>query len=248
MSTTCLGQVDLTNRCNLTCPVCFASANQAGYLSEPTFEMVVEMLRALRDQKPVPASAVQFTGGEPTLHPDFFRILETAREMGFAHVQCASNGVTLAEPGFAENAAAAGLQLVYLQFDGIGRLVLIASCAGPRSSRPSAPRSRRAAAPASASASSRPSSRASTTTRSGRSSASRWRTPTSVNGIAYQPVSFSGRISRHELEAKRYTLGDLAAAVAAETGADVHQDFFPPASPRRSRASSRSSTASPRSD
>ena len=76
MSTTCLGQVDLSNRCNLTCPVCFASANQAGYLSEPSFEEVVGLLRALRDQKPVPAAAVQFTGGEPTLHPEFFRILD----------------------------------------------------------------------------------------------------------------------------------------------------------------------------
>ncbi len=77
------------------------------------------MLRALRDQKPVPAAAVQFTGGEPTLHPEFFRILTAAREMGFTHVQCASNGVKLAEPGFAEQAAAAGLQTVYLQFDGV---------------------------------------------------------------------------------------------------------------------------------
>ena len=41
-----------------------------------------------------------------------------AREMGFTHVQCATNGVTLAEPGFAEKAAAAGLQTAYLQFDG----------------------------------------------------------------------------------------------------------------------------------
>jgi hypothetical protein len=42
--------------------------------------------------------------------------------MGFAHVQCASNGLTLAEPGFAEQAVAAGLQLVYLQFDGVDDL------------------------------------------------------------------------------------------------------------------------------
>ena len=48
-----------------------------------------------------------------------------------------------------------------------------------------------------------------------------------INGIAYQPVAFTGRIARHELEAKRYTLGDLAAAIAKETGADVHEDFFP---------------------
>ncbi len=34
-SHTALANVDLTNRCNLTCPVCFANANVAGYLYEP---------------------------------------------------------------------------------------------------------------------------------------------------------------------------------------------------------------------
>jgi len=226
MSTTCLGQVDLSNRCNLTCPVCFASANQAGYISEPSYEMVVEMLRALREQKPVAASAVQFTGGEPTLHPEFFRILETARDMGFAHVQCASNGLTLAEPGFAEKAATAGLQLVYLQFDGVGdsyyrrlrgaalyeaKLAAVEACrrAGIRiclvptivkgvNDDQVGPIFRFAALNSDI-----------------------------VNGIAYQPVAFTGRIARHELEARRYTLGDLAAAVARESGADVHEDWFP---------------------
>jgi len=226
MSSTCLGQVDLSNRCNLTCPVCFASANQAGYLSEPSFDEVVEMLRALREQQPVPASAVQFTGGEPTLHPEFFRILEAARAMGFAHVQCASNGLTLAEPGFAEKAAAAGLQLVYLQFDGIGD-------ASHRKLR-GAPlfETKRAAVEACRRAGIRiclvP------TIVKGVNDDQigpifRFAVENSdiVNGIAYQPVSFSGRIARHELEAKRYTLGDLAAALASESGADVHEDWFP---------------------
>jgi hypothetical protein len=226
MSNTCLGQVDLSNRCNLTCPVCFASANQAGYLSEPSFEMVVGMLRALREQKPVPAAAVQFTGGEPTLHPEFFRILRTAREMGFNHLQCASNGVTLAEPGFAEKAAAAGLQTVYLQFDGVDdsfyrklrgaplletkrraveacrragiRIVLVPTLVKGVNDDQVGPILRFAVANADV-----------------------------INGIAYQPVAFTGRIARHELEAKRYTLGDLAAAIAKETGASVHEDFFP---------------------
>jgi uncharacterized radical SAM superfamily Fe-S cluster-containing enzyme len=226
MSTTCLGQVDLSNRCNLTCPVCFASANQAGYLSEPTFEMVVEMLRALREQKPVPASAVQFTGGEPTLHPDFFRILNATRDMGFAHVQCASNGVTLAEPGFAEKAAAAGLQLVYLQFDGVDDSFYRKLRGAPLLA------TKRAAVEACRRAGIRiclvPTIvKGVNDDQVGPIFRFAIENADIVNGIAYQPVSFSGRISRHELEAKRYTLGDLAAAVAVETGADVHRDFFP---------------------
>jgi uncharacterized radical SAM superfamily Fe-S cluster-containing enzyme len=225
-STSCLAQIDLSNRCNLTCPVCFASANQAGYVSDPSFEMVVEMLRALREQKPAPASAVQFTGGEPTLHPEFLRILSAARDMGFSHVQCASNGVALAEPGFAERAAAAGLQTVYLQFDGVDDSYYRKLRGVPLLE------TKRAAVEACRRADIRiclvP------TIVKGVNDDQvgpilRFAVENSdvINAIAYQPVSFTGRIARHELEAKRYTLGDLAAAIAAETGADVHEDFFP---------------------
>ncbi len=226
MSTTCLGQVDLSNRCNLTCPVCFASANQAGYLSEPSFEMVVEMLRALREQKPVPASAVQFTGGEPTLHPEFLRILRAARDMGFAHVQCASNGLKLAEPGFAEQAAKAGLQLVYLQFDGVGDSYYRKLRGAPLLE------TKRAAVEACRRAGIRiclVPTIVKGTNDDQVGPIFRFAVENSdiINGIAYQPVSFSGRISRHELEQKRYTLGDLAAALARESGADVHDDWFP---------------------
>ena len=56
------------------------------------------MLENLRNYRPTPASAVQFSGGEPTIHPDFLRIVATARDLGFSHIQIASNGLTLAEP------------------------------------------------------------------------------------------------------------------------------------------------------
>jgi len=62
---TVLSNVDLTNRCNLTCPVCFANANAAGYLYEPTLEQVRRMLSALRNEKPVANRIVQFSGGSP---------------------------------------------------------------------------------------------------------------------------------------------------------------------------------------
>ena len=68
-SHTGLANVDLTNRCNLTCPVCFANANAAGYLYEPDFDHVRVMLQALRDERPVAGRIVQFSGGEPTVYP-----------------------------------------------------------------------------------------------------------------------------------------------------------------------------------
>ncbi len=218
--------MELSNRCNLTCPVCFASANQAGYLAEPSFEEVVGLLRALRDQKPVPAAAVQFTGGEPTLHPEFFRILTAAREMGFTHVQAASNGLKLAEPGFAEKAAGAGLQTLYLQFDGTDDAIYRKLRGAPLFE------TKMAAVEACRRAGIRVClvpTLVKGVNDDQVGAIFRFAVANSdvVNAIAYQPVSFSGRIARHELEQKRYTLGDLAAAIAKESGADVHEDFFP---------------------
>ncbi len=57
-SHTVLSNVDLTNCCNLTCPVCFANANVAGYLYEPSFEQVTGMLEGLR----APAARAQSCG------------------------------------------------------------------------------------------------------------------------------------------------------------------------------------------
>ena len=81
-SHTVLANVDLTNRCNLTCPVCFANANTAGYLYEPDLDGVRVMLQALRDERPVAGRVVQFSGGEPTIHPRFFDILRTCSMSG----------------------------------------------------------------------------------------------------------------------------------------------------------------------
>ena len=225
-STPCLSQIDLSNRCNLTCPVCFASANQAGYLSEPSYAMVVEMLTTLRESKPVPVTAIQFTGGEPTMHPDFFRIVRKANEMGFTHVQIASNGILMSDPEFAKKAAEAGLHTMYLQFDGVKdelyqklrgkplmdvkkkavencrqndiRICLVPTIVRGVNDDQIEPILKFAVENSDV-----------------------------INAIAYQPVSFTGRIARKELEGKRYTLGDLAEDIAEASGADVERDFYP---------------------
>jgi uncharacterized radical SAM superfamily Fe-S cluster-containing enzyme len=119
VSHTVLANVDLTNRCNLSCPICFANANVQDYIYEPSFEQIVQVLQTLRDSRPVAGRVVQFAGGEPTMHPDWFRILTKANEMGFSHVQCATNGLKFAEDGFAEKSREAGLHTLYLQFDGV---------------------------------------------------------------------------------------------------------------------------------
>jgi 7,8-dihydro-6-hydroxymethylpterin dimethyltransferase len=119
-SQTLLANIDLTNRCNLDCDFCFANARACGFVYEPDFDVVVKMLQVLRDEKPVPAPAVQFSGGEPTMREDLPAIIRKAKAMGFPQVQIASNGVRIAkEPEYAQELKDAGLNTVYLHFDGV---------------------------------------------------------------------------------------------------------------------------------
>ncbi len=119
-SHTSLALMDLTNRCNLKCPVCFANANAAGYIYEPSTEQLQFMMQSLRDQKPVPTVAIQFSGGEPTLSPHFLWAANKAHEMGFTQIQVATNGIRLAnDPDFASQCVEHHLHTVYLQFDGL---------------------------------------------------------------------------------------------------------------------------------
>jgi len=118
-SHTVLANLDLTNRCNLTCPVCFANANNSGYVMEPDFETVVKMMQELRNEKPLPCSAIQFAGGEPTIYPHFIEVIKKAHELGFSQVQAATNGIRFAEDAkFVQKCHDAGLNTAYLQFDG----------------------------------------------------------------------------------------------------------------------------------
>ena len=118
-SHTALANVDLTNRCNLKCPICFANANASGCLYEPSFEEVIQQLKVFRDERPVPAQYVQFSGGEPTVYPRFLDVVRASREMGFTHVQVATNGIKFLSDDFCEQAADAGVHTLYLQFDGV---------------------------------------------------------------------------------------------------------------------------------
>jgi uncharacterized radical SAM superfamily Fe-S cluster-containing enzyme len=120
----CLAVIDITNRCNFRCPVCFAEAKGEGSHYQLDLTTVRKMLQALLD-RPVPCRSVQFSGGEPTLHPDFPAILRMAREMGFTHIQVATNGSKFADPGYAKLCEDSGLHTLYLQFDGMSDEVYV---------------------------------------------------------------------------------------------------------------------------
>ncbi len=118
-SHTGLANVDLTNRCNLTCPVCFANANVQGYLYEPDLDQVRAMLQALRDERPAPCRIVQFSGGEPTIAKHWFDALRTAKEWVSPTSSAPPTASEFADLEFAQKCKEAGLHTIYLQFDGV---------------------------------------------------------------------------------------------------------------------------------
>ena len=111
--------VDLTNRCNMMCNPCFMDANQVGYVHELTFDEVKKILDDSISFKPRRQMVVQYSGGEPTLSPHFLEACAYAKKIGYKLIQAATNGLRFAlEPEFAFQAKEAGLDMVYLQFDG----------------------------------------------------------------------------------------------------------------------------------
>jgi len=126
MQHSCLAILEITDHCNLSCPVCYAGSGpqRQEMRSLATVEKTLDAIVA----NEIEPDVVQISGGEPTLHPDFFAILDAARARPIRHLMLNTNGVRIArEPGFAERLARYGPGFeVYLQFDSFERDALMA--------------------------------------------------------------------------------------------------------------------------
>ena len=121
----CLAILEINEACDLACPVCFADSSPARP-GHSTLAEVEAMLDAVVASEGEP-DLVQISGGEPTLHPRFFEVLDAARRRPIRHLMINTNGLRIArEPGFAERLSAymPGLE-VYLQFDSLKRDALM---------------------------------------------------------------------------------------------------------------------------
>jgi len=117
-SETVMAVIDVTNECDLKCPICFASSPNTRSIYEPTKETILRMLKFLKKQDP-PPPAVMFSGGEPTVRDDIVEIVKMAHALRFM-VLLATNGLKMAEnPKMVNELKNAGLNIVYLQFDGL---------------------------------------------------------------------------------------------------------------------------------
>ena len=119
-SHTILAIIDVTNRCNLRCPICFANAAASGYIYEPSFDEICHMIDNLVANKPVPAKALQLSGGEPTLRDDLPEIVKYAKNAGIPHVEVNTNGVRVSnDPTYLKKLCDADVSSFYLQFDSV---------------------------------------------------------------------------------------------------------------------------------
>lgn len=120
----CLSLIEITDHCNLNCPICYAESGTAreSYRSMAQIEkMVAAVVR--NEQQP---DVVQISGGEPTLHPDFFAILDLCKQQPIRHLMVNTNGIRIAQDrDFAKRLAGYMPDFeIYLQFDSFEREAL----------------------------------------------------------------------------------------------------------------------------
>lgn len=222
---TCIAVMEVTNHCNLSCPVCFASSNE---INDADYDLNVirDMFETLF--KTVGHCPVQLSGGEPTTRNDLPQIARLGRELGFQHVMVNTNGIRIAEDiEYLLNLKQSGVDTIYLQFDGVTsnvynrirnvdlldtKLQTLKNCAQVEIGVVLVP-----------------------TVVPGINNhqlgdiiqfAKKWM-PT-VKGIHFQPVSYFGRCLKEPNDEDRMTIPDVLEAIEAQTEGEVKRQNFVP--------------------
>ena len=117
----CLTLVEICDYCNLRCPVCYAESGPERQQFR-SLAQVEKMLDAVVRNEGHP-DVVQLSGGEPTVHPNFFEIVELAKARPIRHLMVNTNGLRIAqEEDFVKRLAEVKEDFeVYLQFDSFER-------------------------------------------------------------------------------------------------------------------------------
>jgi hypothetical protein len=220
---TCCVLVEVTGRCNLNCPFCFAQSG--GNPADPTVAHLSDSFKELVRQD---CTFIQLSGGEPTLRDDLPEIVAAAKAAGCENIQLNSNGIRLGKDrAYTKALAQAGLSFVFMQFDGTenviheklrGRPLLaekqaaIKACAGERIGITLVP-----------------------TVVPGVNDDNLgdilnfgFSNSPAVRGVHFQPVSYFGRHPRPPRNEDRITLPEVLRAIERQTSGKVNiADFVP---------------------
>jgi tetraether lipid synthase len=113
----CCVLFEVTQRCDLRCPVCFANAGNQP-TSDPDLHIIEGWYRRLLEAGG--PFNIQLSGGEPCLRDDLPDIIALGRSLGFSFFQVNTNGLRLSgDADYLKRLKGAGLATVFLQFDGM---------------------------------------------------------------------------------------------------------------------------------
>ncbi|MBN1422133.1 MAG: radical SAM protein [Planctomycetes bacterium] len=109
--------VEITNRCNMNCPICITNVPSMGFEFEPDMEYFQRIFEHLATLDPKPS--VQLFGGEPTVRDDLFDIIKLAQSYGLS-VRVVTNGLKLADEAYCARLVEQGASIL-ISFDGFDR-------------------------------------------------------------------------------------------------------------------------------
>jgi len=121
----CLSLLEICDACNLSCPICYAQSGTHRTEFKP-LDQIERMLDCIVANEAQP-DVVQVSGGEPTIHPQFFEVLDAAKRRPIRHLMVNTNGIRIAQDeAFAHRLATYMPSFeLYLQFDSLRREPLL---------------------------------------------------------------------------------------------------------------------------
>jgi 7,8-dihydro-6-hydroxymethylpterin dimethyltransferase len=122
----CLTLLEITDACNLNCPICYADSGTHRATQHRSMQTIQTMLDAIVRNEGQP-DVVQISGGEPTIHPQFFDILDLCKTRPIKHLMVNTNGVKIAaDEEFTKRLATYMPRFeLYLQFDSFEASALV---------------------------------------------------------------------------------------------------------------------------